>query len=146
MLPQNYSAHKRSLSLSKSPCKFDSPQQKMAIGTRDSLLLPFRYSITVIFMDGKAFGFTCQVLLFDGVIVFWDTTKGNINILRPGQNGRPFPDDIVKCIFLTENVWISLNISLKFVPKVRINNIPALVQIMAWRHPGNKPLSEPMMT
>ena len=40
---------------------------------------------------------------------------------------------------------ISLKISLKFVPKVRINNIPALVQIMAWRRPGDKPLSEPMM-
>ena len=39
--------------------------------------------------------------------------------------------------------WIS--ISLKFVPKGTINNIPALVQIMAWRHPGDKPLSEPMM-
>ena len=30
------------------------------------------------------------------------------------------------------------------VPKVRINNIPALVQIMAWRRPGDRPLSEPM--
>ena len=28
---------------------------------------------------------------------------------------------------------------------VSINNIPALVQIMAWRRPGDKPLSEPMM-
>ena len=35
--------------------------------------------------------------------------------------------------------------SLKFVPKCPINNIPALVQIMAWRRPGDKPLSEPMM-
>ena len=26
-----------------------------------------------------------------------------------------------------------------------MNNIPALVQIMAWRHPGVKPLSEPMI-
>ena len=32
-----------------------------------------------------------------------------------------------------------------FVPKGPINNIPALVQIMAWRRPGDKPLSEPMM-
>ena len=38
------------------------------------------------------------------------------------------PDDIFKSIFLNENVWISLTISLKFVPKVPINNIPALVQ------------------
>ena len=29
--------------------------------------------------------------------------------------------------------------------KVPINNIPSLVQIMAWRRPGDKPLSEPMM-
>ena len=56
-----------------------------------------------------------------------------------------FPDDIFKCIFLTENVIISIKISLKFVPKGSINNIPTLVQIMAWRRPGDKPLSEPMM-
>ena len=36
-------------------------------------------------------------------------------------------------------------ISLKFVPKCPINNIPTLVQIMAWRQPGAKPLSEPML-
>ena len=38
-----------------------------------------------------------------------------------------------------------LKVWLKFVPKVPVNNIPALVQIMAWRHLGDKPLSEPMM-
>ena len=67
------------------------------------------------------------------------------NTLRPRQNGRHFADDISKCIFFNENAWISLKISLKFVPMARINNIPALVQIMAWRRPGDKPLSEPMM-
>ena len=46
---------------------------------------------------------------------------------------------------LNENAWILLKISLKCVPKVQINKIPALVQIMAWCQPGNKPLSEPMM-
>ena len=35
--------------------------------------------------------------------------------------------------------------SLFLVPKGTINNIPALVRIMAWRRPGDKPLSEPMM-
>ena len=65
--------------------------------------------------------------------------------LRPRQNGRHFPDDIFKCISLNENVWISIKISLNFVPRGPINNIPALVQIMAWRRPGDKPLSEPMM-
>ena len=50
-----------------------------------------------------------------------------------------------KRISFNENVWISIKISLKFVPKCPINNIPALVQIMAWRRSGDKPLSEPMM-
>ena len=38
-----------------------------------------------------------------------------------------------------------LKISLKFVPESPINNIPPLVQIMAWRRPGDKPLTEPMV-
>ena len=29
--------------------------------------------------------------------------------------------------------------------RVQLTNIPALVQIMAWRRPGDKPLSEPML-
>ena len=68
-----------------------------------------------------------------------------INSLRPRRSGRNNADDIFKCIFLKENVWIPTIISLKFVPKGSINNIPALVQIMAWCHPGDKPSSEPMM-
>ena len=67
------------------------------------------------------------------------------NTLRPRQNGRHFADDTFKRIFMDENVRILTNISLKFVPKGLINNIPALSQIMAWRRPGDKPLSEPMM-
>ena len=70
---------------------------------------------------------------------------GSINSLRPRPNRRHFADDIFKYISGNENEWISPRISLKFVPKVRINNIPALVQIMAWRRPGDKPLSEPVM-
>ena len=68
-----------------------------------------------------------------------------VNTLRPRQNGRCFADDTFKCIFLNENVRISIKISLKFVPKGPINNIPALVERMAWRRSGDKPLSEPMM-
>ena len=69
-----------------------------------------------------------------------------VNTLRWRQNDRHFADNIFKCIFFNENVWISLKISLKFAPKVRINNIPGLVQIlMAWHPWGTKPLSESMM-
>ena len=70
----------------------------------------------------------------------------SINTLRPRQNGRHFADDIFKRIFLNENILILIQISLKFVPKGSINNIPALVQIMAWRRTGDKQISEPMMT
>ena len=69
---------------------------------------------------------------------------GDINTLRPRQDGRLFADDTFKRIFLNENFGILIKISLKFVPKGLINNIPALVPIMAWRRPGDKPLSEPM--
>ena len=69
----------------------------------------------------------------------------SINSLKPRRNRRYNADDIFKCIFLKENVWIPTKNSLKFVLKGPINNIPALVQIMAWRRPGDKPLSEPMI-
>ena len=69
----------------------------------------------------------------------------SVNTLRPRQNGRHFADDIFRRIFLNGNIWIPIKISLKFVPNGSINNIPALIQITAWRRPGDKPLSEPML-
>ena len=55
-------------------------------------------------------------------------------------------DDIFNCIFLNENYRISIHISLKYVPRSPIDNKAALVQVMAWRLFGTKPLSEPMLT
>ena len=47
---------------------------------------------------------------------------------------------------MNENVWMSIKISLKFIPKVLINNIPSSIGwnngLVPTRH---KPLSEPMM-
>ena len=63
-----------------------------------------------------------------------------VNSSLPGLNDRHFADDIFRCIFLNENLWISLN----FIPKSPINNIPVLVPILAWRRSRDKPLSEPM--
>ena len=68
-----------------------------------------------------------------------------VNSLRPRQNGRLFADDTFKGIFLNEDIRILTENSLKFVPRGLINNIPAMVLIMAWRRPGGKPLSEPML-
>ena len=56
--------------------------------------------------------------------------KQVFNTSRPRQNGCHFADDSFKWIFLNENLWISIEVSLKFVPKGPTYNIPALVQII----------------
>ena len=56
-----------------------------------------------------------------------------------------FADDFLKCIFMDEKFFISIRISLKFVPKGPIDNKVALVQVMAWRRTGDKSLTEPML-
>ena len=68
----------------------------------------------------------------------------SVNTLRPRQNGHHFPEDIFKWIFLNENVWISINISWKFVPKGPItSNIgsgnglaPTRRQAIIWTNGG----------
>ena len=75
----------------------------------------------------------------------WITIGVIVNTLKPRQNCRQCADEIFKCVFLNENVRISLRMPLNFVPKGSINNITALAQTMAWCRPSDKPLSEPMM-
>ena len=55
-------------------------------------------------------------------------------------------DDNFKCIYVNEYDRIPIRFSLKFVPMSPIVNKPAVVQVMAWRRTGHKPLSEPMLT
>ena len=89
------------------------------------------------------------VIVYSNFDIIWFTRNQHhpsyVNTLRPRQNGRHFPDVIFKCIFLNEDVWILIKISLNFFPGGPNNNFPALVQIIAWRRPGDKPLSELMM-
>ena len=85
--------------------------------------------------------------------LLWDGPGGGcvgdmpyyINTLKPRQNCRHFVDAIFICIFLNKNTWISINISLQFVPKGQTKSVSALAQIMAWRQQGDKPLSEQIM-
>ena len=62
------------------------------------------------------------------------------------KNGIHFATDIFRWILVNEKLYVSIRNSLEFIPKGPIGNNSALEQIMAWRHPGNKPLSEPMLT
>ena len=66
---------------------------------------------------------------------------------RRKQYGRHFPADIFKYIFLNENVYILVQMSLRLGPdKGPVPNTPVLVQTMAWYRIGDKPLFEPMTT
>ena len=69
-------------------------------------------------------------LIVLGSIYLWmiyHSLWNELTNMRLEQNGCHFADNIFRCIFLKENVWISVEISLKFVPRGPINNIPALV-------------------
>ena len=71
---------------------------------------------------------------------YWRDIALRLTHWGPKPNGRSFADDSIKWIFLNENTWISLKVSLKFVPRGPINNIPTLVWITAERCPGDKPM------
>ena len=53
------------------------------------------------------------------------------------------PDGIFKCIFFYE--IIPIQISLKFVLKSPVDDKPAVVKVIAWHRPDDKPLPESMM-
>ena len=55
-------------------------------------------------------------------------------------------DNIFNCIFLNENDRILIQISLKYISRSPIDNKATLVQLVAWRRIGAKPLPRPMMT
>ena len=55
-----------------------------------------------------------------------------LNTLKPRQNSSHFADDIFERIFLNKNVWISINIPLKFLHRGQMNTNSASVQVMSW--------------
>ena len=77
--------------------------------------------------------------------VFWHRHRQCASSSPPEQDGRLFADDIFRCIFVNENFCILIQISLKFIRKGPINNVQALVEIMAWCRIGDKPISERML-
>ena len=83
-----------------------------------------------------------RVCLINNILL--QATICHLRTLTPRQNGHRFSDDIFNRSF-NENCCILIKISLKYVIKGPIDNIAALVQIMAWRRTGDKPLSEVMM-
>ena len=66
-------------------------------------------------------------------------------VMKSAQNGRDVADNIFKCIFLKDNVFILFWNPIKLVPEVPIDSKWVLVQIMAWRRAKDEPLFEPLM-
>ena len=84
------------------------------------------------------------------VSLFWALTQvyhSIIDLATLTHWGRDKMAAISETTFSNAFSWVNfrLKFSLKFVPKGPIKNIQALVQIMAWRPPGDKQLAEPVM-
>ena len=84
----------------------------------------------------------------------WDTFRAKIRSIhviynlqfRVAINKKCLNDSSFLCVvILGLSLWWPITILLKFVPKDPINDIPVLVQLMAWCRLGDKPLPEPMM-
>ena len=115
------------------------------------LLFSSGYNVNMCYGFGKCY-IHCKrirVIPYSNDVSIWfggNKTFNPVDTLRPRQTGPHVANDMFKCIFLNENVWISIKISPKFVSRGAINNMPTLVQIMAWGRPGNKRLSGSMIT
>ena len=83
---------------------------------------------TVVFMITLTVGISPDTFWFLIISALWS-----------GQHGRNFADDIVRCIFFSENAWFQFKISFRFVCKVPVCNIPSLIRIVAARRSYDKP-------
>ena len=116
----------------------------------DTILLakePISFYIFFIKSPAKFAAITSHFLLHDvSVIVYTvDHVIASSWLAHGGRDNMAVIDDSLKHIFLNEHVWILIKISPKCVCKGPINNIPELVQKMAWRRQGDRPLYESMM-
>ena len=87
-----------------------------------------------------------QRLCQRGQLITFSLITMSYNTLVSEQNGWNFADDFFSNALYLNKITIFIQIPLEFVPKFLIDNKSALVQVMAWSHISDKPLSEPMMT
>ena len=81
-----------------------------------------------------------------GPDTLWAIMQPGASLTRPpGQNGRHFADDILRCISMNDFLVFWLKFHWSLFLRVQLANNPALVLIMAWRRIGDKPLLKPMM-
>ena len=73
-------------------------------------------------------------------MIFWPVPFDSLRLKQDDWHFHFF-----KFIFLIENCYISTQISMMIVFNGQVNDMPSLVQIMAWHWTGTKPLSESMI-
>ena len=103
-----------------------------------------KLNCTVLFPCKNNILSTCPYLCLDASDIILAVMVVNSSPLD--KMAAILADDIFKWSFFNENVRIPIHISLNFIPRRPIYYTPVLVQVMAWRRTGDKPLSEPMMT
>ena len=114
-----------------------------------SLLLWYNSTVNVTCFQCQKWPLTLQVLF---LCMYGTHIWGSFclhmhyNLIHWGRDKMAtISDDLFECIFMNENVCILIKISMEFVSRGPINDIPALFQMMTWHWPSDKPLSEPMM-
>ena len=78
----------------------------------------------MLFFDTRCLSYIFFTSFLHWVVLF---RVNNVNSLRLKQHELHFADSIFKCIYLTENVYISIGMSLKVVLRDLINNKPPLI-------------------
>ena len=125
-----------------------SPDRRQAIiWTNDGILLirPLGTNFSEILIEILTFSFTKMRLKVSSA-KRWPFCLGLNVLTHRGRNGCHFTNDISMCILLNENFCILDKLSLRYDLNGLIDNIGTLVQMMACRRTGDKPLSQPMMT
>ena len=85
------------------------------------------------------------ICVFLPLLCSWKQSIVTFNSSIPGQNGLHSETPFSYAFSCTKSCILN-KLSPKFVPKGLINIIPALVQTMARRRTGDKPLSVPILT
>ena len=80
--------------------------------THFSLVYNMKYNLAGPHADTFQNQFTATQMAARNYMIF----ANSFNTLRPRQNGRHFPDDTLKRIFLNEKVQLSIKNSLNIVP------------------------------
>ena len=100
-----------------------------------------------MYMMWSLFSVPVYAMISEFIYVRDNKTFVNLILTHWGQDklAAIFQTTISNAFSWTKMLGFRLKFHWSFFPKGRINNIPSLVQIMAWRRPGDKPLPEPMM-